>query len=101
MTILANVERGALLLDDNMPGWADKIDLDRLNIAVGSLCILGQLFSPEVEEDWMGFSQGMTRLLGDENDTYAEAVYHGFDGEPGDYHGLTLAWECEIINRLP
>lgn len=42
-TVRQNVARGAALLDEKMPGWEDKIDLERLSMYDGCDCILGQL----------------------------------------------------------
>lgn len=36
--------KGAALLDERMPGWHARIDLDRLDLADGKQCVLGQLF---------------------------------------------------------
>lgn len=42
------VARGAALLDERMPGWAARIDLDRLELDDTDRCILGQLFPESV-----------------------------------------------------
>lgn len=34
----------AAVLDEHKPGWADKLDLDTLDLNSGRYCILGQLF---------------------------------------------------------
>ena len=39
------VARGTKVLDKILPGWAGKIDLDRLSLDDGEECVLGQLFS--------------------------------------------------------
>ena len=41
-TIEVRVARGAALLDEKLPGWADRIDLDRLDLGSPCRCILGQ-----------------------------------------------------------
>ena len=38
------VERGAKLLDEERPGWADMIYLEQLQMSDCSACILGQLY---------------------------------------------------------
>ncbi len=43
MTTATRVQAGTAWLDDALPGWADKVDLDRLNLASSCNCILGQL----------------------------------------------------------
>lgn len=37
-------QRGAELLDDAMLGWADMIDLDKLDLGYEEKCVLGQTF---------------------------------------------------------
>lgn len=37
------VEKGARLLDERMPGWADKIDLDAFRFEEVERCVLGQV----------------------------------------------------------
>lgn len=41
--MLAAVERGMGWLDRNYPGWADRIDPDRLQMSQCQWCVLGQL----------------------------------------------------------
>jgi hypothetical protein len=38
------VDKGVALLDSIYPGWKEKIDLDRLEMAISDRCILGQLY---------------------------------------------------------
>lgn len=57
------VERGAALLDKIRPGWIDTINLDTLNIASGSDCVLGQVFAEEAARVGTdGFGVGMNVL---------------------------------------
>lgn len=64
-TLRRRARKGAALLDDKHPGWADRVDLDRFCIVEPENCVLGQLF-----ED--SFSFGVSQLGVDE-------VVHGFD----------------------
>jgi hypothetical protein len=41
--ISATARRGAKLLDKEMPGWHDKIDVGRLDMQSGCNCVYGQL----------------------------------------------------------
>lgn len=43
-TFTARVRRGAALLDRTKPGWAEEIDLEKLNLGSGTHCVLGQLY---------------------------------------------------------
>lgn len=38
------VLNGAMFLDQHVPGWRDKINIDDLNIRSGCYCILGQIY---------------------------------------------------------
>lgn len=38
------VARGAMLLDAKQPGWAPRIDRERLAIKSGFYCVLGQVY---------------------------------------------------------
>lgn len=43
-TMTAKAKRGAKFLDEEIPGWAKRIDLDKLDLQCCGLCPLGQLF---------------------------------------------------------
>jgi hypothetical protein len=45
------VQRVASWLDVRYPGWADKIDLAKFHISVGTRCVGGYLF-PEIAHGW-------------------------------------------------
>jgi hypothetical protein len=40
----AAVARGAELLDATRPGWAGKLNLDKLELEIPNRCVLGQLY---------------------------------------------------------
>lgn len=42
--IAARVARGVALLDEQHPGWHDRIDLSSLDLSEPCLCVLGQLY---------------------------------------------------------
>lgn len=86
------VHRGALRLDQARPGWwqPDRIDLDRLDMAMNTDDVLGQLdghykdgchllglLPYGIESDFLGFSEFWVR----------------------DYPALTVAWRQLIIAR--
>lgn len=48
-TLAARVAKGATLLDRERPGWADEIDLGKLDLNSGCRCVLGQLHGPTGE----------------------------------------------------
>lgn len=41
---MKTVERGAALLDDTFPGWADLINDDELDLSDARYCVVGQLY---------------------------------------------------------
>lgn len=51
------VARGAELLDEKLPGWADQIDVDHLYMASGCRCVLGQLAGEETNLCALGLSE--------------------------------------------
>jgi hypothetical protein len=95
-TMTERVVRGAALLDERMPGWEAKIDLDRLDLDSVWECVLGQLYGQD--PNWNGYDRGKLVLGGMD---IATAADHGFSqGETGttygEYRELTNAW-CDLI----
>lgn len=93
------VRRGAKLLDDVAPGWADRINLATLRLCDSSQCILGQLYG----EYYPAGAQavfGATDLAGPNNeaehgfDLYSEECY-----PVGRWEELQQAWLEEIRRR--
>lgn len=90
------VERGVAVLDAKVPGWWERIDVDRLDMAVGDACVLGQLFPDGDEESYF---LGL-RTLG----IPGQAIGHGFNtndtSEWGwDYAYLTQLWREAIEGK--
>lgn len=75
----AKVARGIALLDDRMPGWRQRIDLDLLDMSSCDFCILGQLFGD--------YDDGFVALGLDRGCPY------GFDDEDEDYLELARTWD--------
>ncbi len=93
------VIRGAELLDHQVPGWAQDIRLEQLEMHLCANCVLGQLF----HEFTNGFEQ-----LGLEGDEVDE---HGFDlsaemmkANQGDvdplWRTLDALWTDEVKRRV-
>lgn len=98
--------RGAALLDEKNPGWADRIDLSALSMGNPDRCILGQLYGgfltalvaldmpcqctcfgeslPENDATSLGFEVGCTARRSSEDRAYA---------------WLENAWRDEILSR--
>jgi hypothetical protein len=57
--IQQQVAKGVGLLNELMPGWASKIDLDRFDFKHHANCILGQLYG--------GYTTGLFTIFGVKN----------------------------------
>lgn len=105
----ARVQRGAALLDEKWPTWAQDIDLDTLDVGNGTCCVTAQCYLASLdpddrdygdEDNWKGGME-LLALTDGECGTY---VAHGFNGEYGrdedgdvtDVPKSTFA----ILNRL-
>lgn len=81
------VEAGVNLLDQKVPGWAERIDVYTLNIASTRCCVLGQLFGD--------FGLGLFKL-------YLEPTgskHFGFEGDIAEMEILTHLWRDVTLNR--
>jgi len=95
--------RGAVFLDERRPGWADEIDVERLDLAECTACVLGQLFdAPEIEDpflvgrDTLGLNYRRVLFLGFDR---ASADDTWQDTPPTRYDALNRAWAREIEAR--
>jgi hypothetical protein len=112
-TMTERVVRGAALLDERMPGWEAKIDLDRLDLNSAWDCVLGQLYGQDDRNGYdrgklmldmslpiaadHGFSQfgpgcPRTRALGDQDRDELLAINEA-------YRELTNTWRDLILSR--
>lgn len=129
MTVIAErVAAGAAFLDEHDPQWwrpdVDRaIDLDALNLAATSLCVLGQrcplevlaiLLKTDVEEldvidmfdAYDAYSMHLSGLDGmglaywarDHGFTFISDPANGVD-DPADWDDLTAEWKCVITER--
>ena len=81
---------GAAFLDKRRPGWAERIDLDRLALADDCDCILGQLDGT--------YNRGLAAL----DLTFHEEFLLGFlsrRSAPESWDQLGDAWTAEIAKR--
>jgi hypothetical protein len=53
MPIAERVSNGARWLDENFPGWMDRIDLDTLDLSSSESCICGQVFEKQAVQAQM------------------------------------------------
>jgi hypothetical protein len=92
----SQVNTGALLLDEQRPGWARSVNLSRFDMASLTDCLLGQLFG--------GFAAGVIMLWNGDalsNKNWKRAIAHGFI-HPDDHRDaeLTPYWRAAILQRL-
>lgn len=91
---IERARRGAELLDRKMPDWANRIDLDNLDMGSCTSCVIGQAlgcFGPAAVEglglDWYSHDD----------------AWHGFTGGPISesvpYGDLEAAWAAEVRRR--
>jgi hypothetical protein len=108
VTIADRVATGAAWLDEQTPGWIDRIDLDRLRLGDGDLCVLGQIYGSFGAV--RGFAYGATSarvpFL-----THSDCCALGFDIDVdrslfrsdsclrSAYYRLTVAWRNYIQGR--
>lgn len=96
--------RGAALLDKRQPGWAQRVDVERLNLGSDRGCVLGQLFG-----DYLTGAEGLSGHPWHSPLFTAWATRNGFDapaattGRDGGYltayRLLTDAWRREVAAR--
>lgn len=100
------VARGAALLDRALPGWAQLIDLGKLDLSDTTMCVLGQLFEDRLEEKAAApefcdsnFAVGR-HVLGLDG---LAIVQHGFDKFSREmrpsFRELDDAWERAVKER--
>lgn len=89
------VRKGAALLDERVPGWADRVDRLRLAVSDGYACVLAQVSGRH-------YVHGL-RLL---SLSYADGPMYGFasNGDTPkqadeDFRLLTECWHAEISAR--
>lgn len=88
--------RGAIVLDEQVPGWTNRVDLDRLRMSSVHNCVLGQVFG--------GYLTGVTALGVSADVVFtdwpnAESVILGFNGAGADFGRLDEAWKELILER--
>lgn len=96
-----NAARGAVWLDERMPGWWDIIEVNELNMQDANRCILGQLGSTLAPlanyydiiefEDGCMFPQ-LETLAGLSGDEVIEHGFDRYDEEIMDFSKIDTAW---------
>lgn len=111
-TIAERVAAGVAWLDQNRPGWVQRINLDTLDLGDPCQCVLGQEFTVEARGDLATpYEIGRQALLRSTNDEAATLVSAGLgfhamadiigpatETDP-EYVRLTTAWRDLIAQR--
>ena len=95
--------RGAALLDEADPGWADRVDPGALALGDGQACVLGQLHG----EYRRGLGRARVLDLSSAPSRFVSPVDLGFQAvgtlgeaaEDLDYTHLTRAWREAVADR--
>jgi hypothetical protein len=106
MEVAERVSNGIALLDELEPNWRESIDLEMLNIATCTNCILGQL---SFKEDGLT-STDYSRWLDKRYKTYARdrhelgfTVYNGpteyYYPSLDDFNSVTAEWKRRLNDR--
>lgn len=116
-TAASRVTAGAAYLDTVRPGWHDDVNLDHLDVATATDCVLGQLYGnypnaplfdgitrPNLlpvrgRGSWMVFDHDALNTYRRQLDE--RAVPYGFAAEAvsAEYPALNAAWRSEILAR--
>ena len=86
-----NVAKGAEWLDENFPGWVDKIDLDILNQRYMDKCVLGQIAGAGYWD--------LTKALRERCGFDLDSTSLGTPGRAEEWAALTDAWRDLIVDR--
>lgn len=86
------IKAAAKFLDKHEPGWADRVNLDRLDMNEGHTCILGQVFMSQAEPalDGDGFGFAVTKF-GWEKVDVSDKIF--------GWHAPVDVWTKEILSR--
>jgi hypothetical protein len=92
------VARGAALLDEYVPAWFNKVDLDRLDIGNCTNCILGQVFgSYQVGFNTLAELAPEKEFLWEGDEAFGFSETAGSDAD--ELSSLNRAWRVEIEKR--
>ena len=63
MTALSKrIQAGIALLDEQVPDWCERIDLETLDLFSGRRCVLGQVYADKMQPEKPGFYIGIDKL---------------------------------------
>lgn len=103
--VLRRVMKGIELLTERYGrDWASKVDLDRLDLASGQYCVLGQVYKNQTNSYESGFTAGCRILnlrgfspFGEEDMEQENPNSYAFDTWDGvTYNDLHRVWKQEL-----
>ena len=98
-----NVKKGAAILDEKVPNWIDKINLEKLDMPTSSHCLLAQVASDDRQDFWAYFKGlkliGMTAVDAASIFTLSGAFEFGSKEWSNNYAQLQQAWVDLISQR--
>lgn len=94
LDIEERVELGAAWLDENRPGWLDRIDLDTLSVEHCDLCILGQIYGDYCDAP----DEAKYASIGDATPS-RDRGFNAYSGRDEEYEALTVEWRRLIESR--
>lgn len=96
------VEKGAALLDEKNPGWAEKIDVDTLEIGDYCGCVIGQAYGiGDVIDRYFVALEGLGVVDPGAwyGDPKGEEAAHGFFVPIHEEERITQDWRLAILAR--
>ena len=100
------VRNGARWLDENFPGWVDRIDLETLNLANSESCICGQVFEQKSNNSitsvglyWSsdGYDYAFTHLF-DEANSWITALVRREPKKGDSYRAVKVAQQLGFMS---
>jgi hypothetical protein len=95
------VQRTAEVLDELIPGWADRIDLGRFDIGLCQQCVMGQVLGSDSDTavEFLDHVAKITSMLDDRTtERFEDAVAASMRGSFDDDE-LNPLWVDEITRR--
>ncbi len=97
----SQIERGAKLLDEKLPDWFWRVNVQKLKLSWCQSCVVGQLFAAKCIYDF-DIACGSLGLIGHSVTDPHSFADHGFSLPPPfkvGWETLTAEWKQYILQR--